>query len=147
MRVVLAPVFPTLTLLVALSPAVAQDAASPGAADGAAIRDVIQHQMEAFRHDDGPAAFAFASPGIQAQFGGDAGSFMAMVRRAYQPVYRPSDTAFGRLGLEQGQVVQHVLVTGPGGARTEALYFMEHEPDGTWRIAGCMLTENPTVGT
>ena len=39
------------------------------AADQAAIRDVIQSQVEAFRRDDGAAAFGYASPSIQGMFG------------------------------------------------------------------------------
>ena len=37
-------------------------------ADHSAIQTVIEAQLEAFRRDDGPAAFAYASPMIQAMF-------------------------------------------------------------------------------
>ncbi len=116
------------------------------AGDRDAIQHIIQQQMDAFRHDDGPAAFAFASPGIQAQFGGDPNSFMDMVRRGYQPVYRPRSTAFGPVTTDGGQVVQRVEVVGPDGANRGALYFMEHESDGSWRISGCVLTDGASVG-
>jgi hypothetical protein len=72
---------------------------------------------------------------------------MNMVRHSYQPVYRPRDTSFGAVTDAQGQVIQHVLVTGPDGARTDALYFMERESDGSWRISGCVLTQSAEVGT
>jgi len=42
--------------------------------------------------------------------------------------------------------VQHVELTGPDGAAAEALYFMERESDGSWRIDGCMLTKPDQVG-
>lgn len=139
----------TVALLLAVGIGVARADDAPvalSAQDRDTIQHVIQNQMEAFRHDDGPAAFAFASPGIQAQFGGDPDTFMAMVRRGYQPVYRPRSSAFGPVTTDGGQVVQRVEVVGPDGASRGALYFMEHESDGSWRISGCVLTDSPSVG-
>ncbi len=126
--------------------ALAADPTEVAPADQAAIRAVIQRQLDAFRKDDAPAAFAFASPGIQAQFAGDPDSFMEMVRRLYQPVYRPRSTAFGPMVVQGGQTVQKLEITGQDGVGHEALYFMEHEKDGTWRIRGCALTDSGTVG-
>lgn len=128
----------------------AQSAAPPEAAvsadDRAAEQAVIRQQMDAFRRDDAAAAFGYAAPGIQAQFGADPDVFMSMVRKGYQPVYRPRSTTFGAVEMQDGQVVQHVDVVGPDGAAREALYFMEHEADGSWRIAGCVLIESKDVG-
>ncbi len=123
----------------------AQETAVP-AADQAAETEVIRRQMDAFRRDDAAAAFGYAAPAIQSQFGADPEVFMAMVRRGYQAVYRPRSTAFGQAELKDGKVVQHVQVVGPEGRGHEALYFMEHEPDGSWRIAGCVLTDSADVG-
>ncbi len=120
-----------------------QVSVAPG--DQAAIRRVIQQQLDAFRHDDGPAAFAEASPGIQAQFAGNPDIFMGMVRRGYQPVYRPRSTAFGPALMQGGRVVQTLDVIGPDGAGHQALYFMERESDGSWRISGCVLTDRASV--
>jgi hypothetical protein len=39
-------------------------------------------------------------------------------------------------------VTQKVTFIGPDGGAALALYDMEHEPDGTWRIAGCSLVES-----
>ena len=114
--------------------------------DRAAIRSVIAGQLHAFRADDAAAAFAYASPGIQALFG-DAGRFMAMVRTGYQPVYRPRSADFGGLVEMEGRLAQKLRVVGPDGQPTLALYFMEHEADGTWKIDGCVLTESADEGT
>ena len=140
--------WPVLALLLGLGQGVAladQAPATLPAQDRDAIQQVIQQQMAAFRHDDGPAAFAFASPGIRAQFG-NPDTFMDMVRRGYQPVYRPRSTTFGALAEEDGQLIQHVQVVGPDGVNQEALYFMEHESDGSWRISGCVLVKPADVG-
>lgn len=131
-----------VALLIALAaPVAAQSPATDvAAADRAAIRRIIGEQIEAFRRDDGEAAFGFASPGIQRIFG-DAATFMSMVRGGYQPVYRPREIAFRDLLRFDGQLVQVVAVVGPDGRRVVALYPMEQQPDGSWRIAGCQLLE------
>ncbi len=116
-----------------------QPADDIGAADRGVIRRVIGDQMAAFRRDDAAAAFGYAAPNIQDMFGTPE-RFLAMVRDGYQAVYRPSDVQFGELVRVDGQLTQLVHVVGPDGIPRTALYFMEREADGTWRIAGCTLT-------
>jgi hypothetical protein len=115
------------------------------APDREAIHGVIQGQLDAFRADDGGAAFSYASPGIQGMFG-DAAHFLAMVKSGYPMVYRPRATTFGGLVEIDGLTVQKVRLVGPDGRPTLALYYMEHEADGTWKIDGCQLTESDEVG-
>lgn len=114
--------------------------------DRAAIRDVITRQMEAFQHDDAATAYSFASPSIQRQMGTPE-RFLGLVRDHYKPVYRPSSTVFGGLVAEDGQIIQPVDVVGPDGRGARALYHMEQEPDGTWRISGCELTASDALAT
>ena len=109
-----------------------------GAADRDAIRRVIGDQMAAFRRDDAVAAFGFAAPEIRDQFG-TSEHFMAMVREGYQAVYRPSEVRVGALVWLNGRLTQLVDVVGPDGVPHTAMYFMEHQPDGSWLIGGCML--------
>jgi hypothetical protein len=111
-----------------------------GAADAAAIQSVIERQLAAFQHDDAAAAFAFASPEIQRRFGTPA-AFLEMVRSAYQPVYRPREREFSTLVAGEEGLVQKVLLVGPEGRVVLALYSMEREADGSWRISGCTLVE------
>ena len=106
------------------------------------IRAVIEGQLAAFQRDDGPAAFAFASPGIQSKFH-DADTFMDMVRTGYLPVYRPQEIEFRGLELHEGTPIQEVLVVGPDGQPVMALYFMERQLDGSWRISACVLVKAP----
>ncbi len=116
-------------------PALAQEL---GAGDREAIRAVIERQIAAFRRDDAAAAFSFASPAIRERFQTPA-RFMEMVREGYRPVYRPRSVEFQEIHLLQGEPVQQVLVLDPEGAPVIALYFMERQPDGSWRINGCQL--------
>ena len=139
------PVFPALLLASALllaGPARAQDDAT--AAPAPAIRAVIDGQLQAFRHDDGAGAFAFASPDIQAIFQ-TPDRFMAMVKGAYQPVYRPRSVEFRDLATEAGRLVQRVLLVGPDGVPVIARYLMEQQPDGSWKIDGCTFEKAPEV--
>ena len=127
-----------LAFLLALAlawPAAAQELSG---SDRAAIRDVISQQLEAFRRDDGNAAFSFASPDVQRLFG-TAQTFMDMVRKGYRPVYRPRVFDFGNIVEVNGQPTQRVHVVGPDGRRVNALYPMTRLPDGSWRIDGCFL--------
>ncbi|MDB5363003.1 MAG: hypothetical protein JWO51_4300 [Rhodospirillales bacterium] len=130
-----------LVLLAALYAGPAR--ADPNAADRSAIQAVIQQQLDAFQADDGKAAFALASPGIRRQFG-DADNFLAVVRQGYPMVYRPRETHFGALDEEDGQMVQKVAFVGPDGVLVTALYMMERQPDGSWRIAGCVIARAPS---
>ena len=125
-----------LGVLVSLvSGAQAQDVSD---ADRTAIRDIIQSQVDAFRHDDGDAAFALASPSIRGMFG-SSDIFMDMVRQGYQPVYRPQAFDFAEIVTLNGQVTQKVHVVGPDGRPVTAFYPMTQLPDGSWRINGCYL--------
>ena len=121
----------------------AASAAEPGRptpeVEGAAIRDIIGRQVAAFRRDDAESAFALATPRVRRQFG-DAANFIVMVRDGYAAVYRPREFAFGGLKVEGEEAVQEVHVTGPDGAPATAVYLMQRQGDGGWRIDGCVLT-------
>jgi hypothetical protein len=106
--------------------------------DRMTIRDTIQSQLDAFAADDEARAFALASPGIQAK-AGNAAKFMAMVRANYQPVYRPRAVFFQDVTMMDGAPAQRVLVMDAKGAPVQAIYPMQRQDDGSWRINGCML--------
>jgi hypothetical protein len=109
------------------------------AADRGAIRTVIERQLEAFRREDAIGAFAFASPEIQAKYGTPE-YFMSIVKTFYEPVYRPRRMGgFTNLYMMDGQLTQPVLLVGPGGDFVVALYAMQRQPGGDWRILGCSL--------
>ena len=130
-----------LVLIAALAWPVAALAETLGTGDRSAIRALIGSQIAAFQRDDGEAAYAMASPGIQATFP-TAAHFMTMVREGYQPVYRPRSVVFGAL-VETGRgPVQKVLVTGPDGQAYVAVYALQRQADGTWRISGCTLLKD-----
>ncbi len=114
---------------------------SVSAADSAAIRGVITRQIEAFQRDDKAAAFAFASPGIQEQFGNPE-RFLDVVSRTYPAVHRPRSVEFTELLSGDGGIIQQVELVGPAGEVALALYSMEQDAAGQWRISGCTLVRS-----
>ena len=131
------PLIPILLLLIVAVAMPARGQEAP-AADGNAIVAVIQSQLDAFKGDRAAEAFGYASPGIQAMFG-TPDRFMQMVRTGYGAVYRPREVQFLDLVVERGELAQRVLFVGPDGVPVIAYYFMERQPDGSWRISGVTL--------
>jgi hypothetical protein len=128
----------TLASLLVTAAGLADDHTGLAAADREAIRQVIMQQLDAFQRDDEVEAFSYAAPSIQAQFKTPA-EFMRMVRSAYQAVYRPRSKEFLEVLVTDGQVVQPLQVVAPDASVLVAYYLMERQPDGMWRISGCVL--------
>jgi hypothetical protein len=109
-------------------------------ADRADSRAVIERQIDAFRRDDGEAAFAFASPELKTMFQ-TAERFMGMVKNGYQPVYRPRDYAFTSI-VETGEgLTDTVAIIDMNGEAWTAVYTLEKQPDGSWKITSCHLVK------
>ncbi|WP_421695289.1 DUF4864 domain-containing protein [Aestuariivirga sp.] len=132
-----------LAILMTLAlPARAEDLS---AADQEAFRSIITGQIEAFRNEDGARAYSYAAPMIRQVFP-NPDMFMNMVRKGYQPVYRPKSFSFGTAGFSaSGRPIQKVTVVGPDGQTYEAIYTMERQPDGTWQINGCAIVRAPDI--
>jgi hypothetical protein len=108
-----------------------------------AIKNVIESQLNAFAADDGATAYSFAAPIVKGAFP-NPDIFMSMVKRGYQPVYRNTKRIFGDAfqdGL--GRPAMRVVLTGADGKRYEAIYSMEQQADGLWKIAGCVILSIP----
>ena len=58
-------------------------------------------------------------------------------------MFRPRSFAFEELTRIDGKLVQPVRVIGPDGLPVIAFYIMERQPDGSWKIDGCVLTRAP----
>jgi hypothetical protein len=121
-------------------------AESPSGGDKSAIQSIISGQIQAFRADDGATAWGYASPTIQGAFP-TPDAFMAMVKSGYQPVYRPRSVTFGETLPSGAGFIQKVYVTGPDGQSYLALYDLQRQPDGSWKINGCQLTvdDSPSI--
>ena len=125
-----------LSLVALVAPASAQS--SP---DAPAIQGAIRGQLEAFKLDDGATAYSFAAPNVKAIFP-TVDAFMTMVKRAYQPVYRPRSYTFGDLDDKAGALTQRVEILGPDGDYWTAVYSLARQDDGSWKITGCSLVKS-----
>jgi len=120
-----------VALLAFAAPAMAAD-------DVTAAQSVIRAQEQAFGRDDAASAYSYAAPTIQQRFP-QAEIFMTMVQRAYAPVYRHKSFEFGEARTEGGSVAQHVHIIDANGEAWEALYTLEQQADGSYKITGCTL--------
>jgi len=102
---------------------------------------IIRNQIAAFLSNDAATAYSFASPTIQEKFLNQ-NLFFDMVKRAYQPVFRPGNFAFGRSRIEGDQVIQEVLITGPDGKDWTAIYQLVKQPDGGYKINGVQILQS-----
>jgi len=103
-----------------------------------AIQRVISQQRRALIAGDGSRAFGYASPGIQAQFG-DAAMFLSMVQTGYAPLLTARYAEFLEGAVIDGVVVQPLRLIDADNTVRVALYTMQRQANGTWRISGCRI--------
>jgi hypothetical protein len=120
-----------LALLALATPASAAD-------DVAAAQGVIRSQEQAFSRDDAATAYSYAAPTIRKLFP-QADIFLFMVQNSYAPVYRHKSFEFGEARTEGNWVAQRVHIIDADGEAWEALYTLEQQGDGSFKITGCSL--------
>ncbi len=75
-------------------------------------------------------------------------AFMGMVANGYQPVAKPRNFAFGKVEESaEGRIAQEVLLVGPDGKDYRALYVLERQPDGMFRIISVSLRASNSLST
>ena len=108
-------------------------------------QSAIDGQIRAFLADKDAEAYAFAAPNVRLFFP-TVESFMGMVKSGYTPVHRPQDWDFGRTQASPtGGVVQEVLITDMAGKNWAALYTVEQQSDGVWKITGVSLKKTDAM--
>ncbi len=108
------------------------------AAEWQAIQHVITAQRAAIVAGDADKAFAHASPGIQQQFG-DAATFLEMVDAAYAALESARYVEFLEGAVINGIVVQPLRLIDADNTVRVALYTMEKQANGGWRISSCRI--------
>jgi Domain of unknown function (DUF4864) len=107
--------------------------------DVAAAENVIRAQAEAFARDDAATAYSYAAPALHEMFP-NADIFMSMVRKGYVPVYRHKSFEFGEARALDGKVAVKVRIVDADGIPWDALYTLQQQGDGSFKITGCLLT-------
>ena len=125
-------------LLVALTLSFALGAVPTCAADVSAAQGVIRAQEQAFVRGDASAAYSYAAPAIKEIFPAP-DIFMSMVQNGYAPVYRHKSFEFGESKVEGSSIAQRVHIVDANGEAWEALYTLEQQSDGSYKITGCTL--------
>ena len=106
--------------------------------DVATAQGVIRAQEQAFVRDDATAAYSYAAPAVKQIFPAP-DIFMSMVQNGYAPVYRHKSFEFGDSKTEGSSVAQGVHIIDADGEAWEALYTLEQQADGSYKITGCSL--------
>jgi ketosteroid isomerase-like protein len=122
----------------------AQSAVTPQ--DEAAVRQVIEDQLQAFSTGDHERAYSHASPGIRQIFP-NVDSFIDMVRNGYGAIYQSQAHAFGRNLMVGGEIHQEVIITGPDGKQWQAVYTLARQADGNWQITGVKMNPFKALST
>ncbi|UWU75328.1 DUF4864 domain-containing protein [Bradyrhizobium huanghuaihaiense] len=127
-------------LLIALTVAlgIALGPVSARAGDVSAAQGIVRAQEQAFARDDAAAAYSHAAPTIKEIFP-TPDIFMSMVQNGYAPVYRHKSFEFGESKSEGSWIAQRVHIIDANGEAWEALYTLEQQPDGSYKITGCSL--------
>ena len=111
-----------------------------------AIERVISDQLQALKAGDGEKALTYAAPGIQDQFGTPE-NFLRMVRNGYGALLDARYTKFLEGAIIGGNTVQPLRLVLPDDTVLVALYRMEKQKDGSWRISGCVIAPSTVIAT
>ena len=60
----------------------------------------------------------------------------------YAPVYRHRSVEFGSFAEEGDKIEQSLTIVDEDNDVWNAIYYLERQPDGTWRTNGCVLTKS-----
>ena len=133
--------FSSLATVVVFSLSLAATATHKASADQNEARSIITNQLESFIARDYGTAYTYASPDIKRLFP-TLDRFVSMVQSGYDPVLRPGNYSFGRVeNLADGRILQEVLIRAPDGSDWTAVYFMERQDDGSWKVDGVSLNK------
>jgi hypothetical protein len=114
--------------------------------DARGVERIIMAQLVAFASDDPDGAFATTTPAVRKAIG-DAGRFAAMVKSTYPMVYRPASVVFHKPEVTGGTVLQLVEITDQRTKSWLAMFTLERQPDKSWAISGCVVSENVWLST
>jgi hypothetical protein len=133
-----------LALLIGLLASRAGFAEEISAADASAILAAVQSQLDAFADDDAAKAFDLATPATRALLG-TPDRFLKLIKDQYPPIYRNRSVQFSTPEMIEGHALIMARLTDRENIVWIAIYEMEQEADGSWKIDGCSLFETTSV--
>jgi hypothetical protein len=108
--------------------------------DLATAQSIIRSQEQAIVNDDSAVAYSFAGPPITSMYR-NAAVFMYMVQNGYAPIYRHKSFDLGEAKSWNDKISQQVHLIDADGVAWEALYILERQTDGCWKIVSCVLSK------
>ena len=140
-----------IALVLAAGVPTASAATPPGhaalrSAEWNSIQLVIDDQLKALRAGDGAKAMSYAAPGLRQRFGTPE-RFMRMVREGFRPLLDARSSAFLDGAVVDGITIQPLQLVLPDSSVVVALYRMEKQRDGVWRVAGCVIAPSKALST
>jgi Domain of unknown function (DUF4864) len=111
---------------------------APSPSEWTEIKRVIAAQRDALVNGDGERAFSFAAPSIRSHFG-DVATFMRMVHQSYRALIDARYVEFLDGAVIGGDVVQPLRLVLPDGTVMVAIYGVQRQADGGWRITACVI--------
>ena len=122
------------------------DATESAPVDWPSIQQIIGDQLAALRRGDATRAFAYASTGIRDQFD-DATTFLSMVRQRYGVLLTARYTEFLEGAVIDGHTLQPLRLVMNDDTVLVAIYEMQRDERGGWRIAGCFIAPSTVRST
>lgn len=112
--------------------------------DAESIQAVVQLQLRALAEDDAVGAFSLTTSSTRVQIG-NPDNFLRMIKEEYAPIYRNRHAIFSPPEVIDGDIIEMVRVTDRDNRVWVALYRMERDIDGSWKIDGCRLLETTSI--
>lgn len=113
-------------------------------ADAIAISEAVQSQLEAFSNDDASRAFNLATIEKRMLLG-NPDNFLRMVKEQYSPIYRPHEVILSQPEVVEGMAIQLARIIDSEDRVWVAIFSMQQEDDGSWKIDGYQLLETTSV--
>ncbi len=89
---------------------------------------------------------SYAAPGLRQRFGTPE-RFMRMVREGFRPLLDARSSSFLDGAVVDGVTIQPLQLVLPDSSVVVALYRMEKQRDGAWRVAGCVIAPSKALST
>lgn len=109
-----------------------------------ATQAVIKDQLSAFQTGDHDRAFSHAAPSIKKMFRSTE-NFIRMVESGYNALYASDGYFFARNRTDGTTIFQEVIATDQSGKQWQAIYSLQLQDNGSWKITGVQM--NPYTGS
>ncbi len=108
------------------------------------IQEAIRGQLHALSEDDADSAFELTSPSIRSQIGSPE-NFLRIIKEEYAPIYRHLMVIFSAPQTLGDAIIQIVRLTDRESRVWLAIYNMQRDMTGNWKIDGCQLLQTSVV--